>query len=69
MNDTSGFQERRFSIFRSPVHWFIHEQRHRFGTGSWQFLRTHDLSALFLGVTEGEKVPVLVQDSSRTPIF
>ena len=31
---------------RSPAYRLLHEQRHRFGTGSWHLLRTHDLIAL-----------------------
>jgi hypothetical protein len=34
MNGTSGFQEVRSSI--TIAYRFLHEQRHRFGTGAWQ---------------------------------
>ena len=43
MNGTSGFQEVRSSTSRSPSYRFLHEQRHRFGTGSWYLLHTKEL--------------------------
>ena len=37
---------------------FLHKQRHRFGTGAWHLLHTHDLSALFTGISvKREEVP------------
>ena len=57
MNGTSGFQEVRSSTSRSPNR-FLHEQRHRFGIGSWHLLHTHDPIALFTGIsTKRVKVP------------
>jgi hypothetical protein len=43
MNGTSGFQEVRSSASRSPSNRFLHEQRHRFGTGSWQLFPNEEL--------------------------
>ena len=51
MNGTSGFQEVRSSTSRSPSYRFLHEQRHRFGTGAWHLFRTHDLIALSTGIS------------------
>ena len=57
MNGTPGFQEVQSSTSRSPSSRFQHEQRHRFGTDSWQLLRTHDLIPLFTGTNvKPEKV-------------
>ena len=56
MNGTSGFQEVRSSTSRSPTNRLLHEQRHRFGTGAWHLLRTHDLIALSTDIsTKREK--------------
>ena len=60
MNGTSGFQEVRSSTSRSPSYRyrFLHDQRHRFGTGAWTLLRTHELTARSAGIsTRREKVP------------
>ena len=58
MNGTSGFQEVRSSTSRSPAYRFLHEQRHQFGTGFCQFLPTHDLTVLSIGIsTKREEVP------------
>jgi hypothetical protein len=63
MNDTSGFQEVRSSISRSPSYRLLHEQRHRFGTGAWHRFGTHDLIALSTGIcTKREKIPDSVSD-------
>jgi hypothetical protein len=43
MNGTSGFQEVRSSIFRSPSSRPLHEQRHQCETGSWHVLRAKEL--------------------------
>ena len=43
MNGTSGFQEVRSSIFRSPSSRSLHEQRHQCEAGSWHVLRTKEL--------------------------
>jgi hypothetical protein len=51
MNGTSGFQEMRSSSSRSSTNRFLHEQRHRFGTGIWHLLRTHDLIAFSTDIT------------------
>src|SRR5713101_4750673 len=42
MNGTSGFQEVRSSTSRSPSYRYryLHEQRHRFGTGAWHLFQT-----------------------------
>ena len=51
MNGTSGFQEVRSSPSRSPSYRyrFLHEQRHRFGTGAWHlYLAIQVLSFLLL---------------------
>ena len=51
MNGTSGFQEVRSSTSRSPSYRyrFLHEQRHRFGTGAWHlYLAIQVLSFLLL---------------------
>ena len=56
MNGTAGFQAVRSSTSRSPYR-FLHEQRHQFGTGAWHPLHTHDLIALFTGIsTTREKI-------------
>ncbi len=61
MNDALGFQEMQASIFRSPSSRLLHEQRHQFGTGSWQFLDTHDFIALSTGISpKREEVPEAV---------
>lgn len=52
---TSGFKDMRSSILRSSAYRFMHERRHQFRTDFWQLLRTHDLIALSLDITEGEK--------------
>jgi hypothetical protein len=58
MNGTSGFQEVRSSTSRLQSNRFLREQRHRFETGSWQLLRTHDLIAFSAGISaKREKVP------------
>ena len=44
MNDTSGFQDVRASIFRSPSSRFLHEQRGQCRTGFRVLLHTHDIS-------------------------
>jgi hypothetical protein len=57
MNGTSGFQEVRSSISRSPSYRLLHEQRPEFETDCWRLLRTHDLIALSTGIsTKREKV-------------
>ena len=43
MNGTSGFQEVRSSIFRSPSSRSLHEQRHQCEAGSWHVLRAKEL--------------------------
>jgi filamentous hemagglutinin family protein len=51
MNGTSGIQEVRSSLSRSPSYryHFLHEQRHQFGTGSWPlYLAIQVLSFLLL---------------------
>ena len=50
MNGTSGFGEVRSPASRSPSYRLLREQRHQFGTGSWSFLRAHDLIALSTGI-------------------
>jgi len=58
MNGPSGFQEVRSSPSRSPAYRLLHEQQHRFGTGAWTLLRTHELTARSVGIsTRREKVP------------
>jgi hypothetical protein len=58
MNDISGWREVGSSIFRSPVHWFIHEQRYQRGAGFRHLFRTHYLIARSTGIsTKREKVP------------
>ncbi len=55
MNNTSGLQEVRASIFRLPSSRFLKDQRHQFGTGSWQFLDIHDFIALSTGISPKRK--------------
>jgi len=70
MNGTSGFQEVRSSISRSPSYRLLHEQQPQFGTGSWHLLRTHDLIALSTDIsTKQETVPDTVFMFSRSPSY
>lgn len=58
MNGTSGLQEVRSSISRSPEYRLLHEQQHRFGTGTWKLLRIHDVIAFSTDIrTKRAKVP------------
>jgi hypothetical protein len=58
MNGTSGFEEVRSSISRSSTNRLLREQRHQFGTGAWQLLRTHDQFAFSTGICiKRENVP------------
>ena len=54
MNGASGFREVRSSTSRLPSYRFLQEQRHRFGTGSWQ-LHVYDLTALSKGISTKPK--------------
>jgi hypothetical protein len=45
MSGTSGFQEVRSSTSRSPSNRLLHEQQHRSGTDTWQFIRNHNCIA------------------------
>jgi hypothetical protein len=61
MNGTSGFQEVQVFTPRSQSYRFLHEQRPQFGTGSWHFLRTHELIALSTDISsKREKVPATI---------
>ena len=51
MNGTSGFQDMRSSTSRSSINWFLHEQRHRYGTGAWRLFDTHDAIASSTGIS------------------
>jgi hypothetical protein len=58
MNGTSGLQEVRSSALGSQSFRFLHEQRHRFGVGSWHTPLTDKLIALSTGIsTKREKIP------------
>jgi hypothetical protein len=66
MNGTSGFQEVRSSISRSPSYRLLREQQPQFGTGAWHLLRAHDLIGLPTDIsTKRETVP----DTVFMPIF
>ena len=58
MNGASGFREVWSSTSRSSTNRLLREQRHRFETGAWHLLRTHDLFGLSTGIcTKREQVP------------
>ena len=59
MNGTSGFGEVWSSTSsRSLTNRFLHEQRPKLETGSWQLLLTHTVIAFFTDIrTKHEMVP------------
>ena len=65
MNGTSGFQEVRSSTSRSPSCRFPQEQGHRFGIGAWHLLHTHNLIALFTGISTIEEMASDIFSISR----
>jgi hypothetical protein len=54
MNGTSGFQEVRSSISRSPAHRLLRKQQAKSGKFSWRFLSTKELLQMALQV----RVPI-----------
>lgn len=46
MNGSSDFSEVQSSASRSSTNRFLQDQRHRFGTGAFRLIHTHDLIAL-----------------------
>ena len=60
---TQNFSSRTFH----HTYRFLHEQRHRFGTGAWHLLHTHDLITLSAGFsTKREAIPDTIHRSHTT---
>lgn len=70
MKGTLGFQDVRPSTSRSPSYRFLHEQRHRLGTGDWHLLHTREHITFFPGSNTKEgKASDIVSNSRMARII